>query len=212
METLLKMWEYIASNPEQYFTSIWQHIYLDLISFIIILAISLPIGYFAAKSRRVSIPVIISVNIIMVVPTLSVLGLLLPYTGFGAQTAIIGLVIIGVPFMTISMMTAIRGVNPLTLENAAAMGMEPWRVCFDVELPLAFPTILNGIRVTSVTLIAGTTLATYVSAGGLGYYILNGLGMNRMEMVYVGALTVALIAICVDLSIASLQKRVLNKY
>lgn len=89
--------------------------------------------------------------------------------------------------------------------------MEPWRVCLTVEFPLALPAILNGARITAVSLIAGTTVAAYVNAGGLGTYIVLGLGTNRMDIMYVGAITVAAIAVAVDRVLAYFQKKQLKK-
>lgn len=96
-------------------------------------------------------------------------------------------------------------------ENAYAMGMEPWRVCLQVETPLALPAILNGMRITAVSIIAGTAIAAYVGAGGLGFYIKLGLTARKMEATYLGAFTVAVIAIIVDNILAFFQRRQLKK-
>ena len=91
------------------------------------------------------------------------------------------------------------------------MGMEPWRVCLQVETPLALPAILNGMRITAVSIIAGTAIAAYVGAGGLGFYIKLGLTARKMEATYLGAFTVAVIAIIVDNILAFFQRRQLKK-
>ena len=125
--------------------------------------------------------------------------------------ALIALVSLGIPTMMLNTKSGYLNVDRIVCENAYAMGMEPWRVCMQVETPLALPAILNGMRITAVSIIAGTAIAAYVGAGGLGFYIKLGLTARKMEATYLGAFTVAVIAIIVDNILAFFQRRQLKK-
>ena len=211
MDMIKQIIAYIAQDPEKYRQCIIQHLALDAVAFAIAVAIAVPLGYACAKKAKLAVGILLVVNIIMVVPSLAIFALLRPVLGFGTPTALVALLSVALPHMVINTMAAIRGVDPYVLENAKGMGMEPWRVCLTVELPLALPAILNGARITAVSLIAGTTIAAYVNAGGLGAYIVLGLGTNRMDIMYVGAITVAAIAVAVDRVLAYFQRKQLKK-
>lgn len=208
---IAEMIAYIEKDYERYLTLIEQHIVLDLAAFLICMVVALPLGYLCAKKEKIAFPVLACANIIMVFPSLALFALLQPILGIGTAPALVALVFLGIPTLLINTRTGIKGVDPIVLENAQGMGMEKWRICLMVEIPLAMPTILNGMRITAVSLIAGTTIAAYVGAGGLGFYIKLGLSANQQEVMYIGALTVAAIAIVVDCIIAFFQKKQIQK-
>lgn len=202
---------YIQKDYERYFTLIEQHVILDLIAFVICVGIAAPLGYLCAKKEKAAVPIMAAANLIMVIPSLALFALLQPILGIGNAPALVALVFLSMPTMLISTRAGIQGVDSGILENASGMGMPRWRVCLQVEIPLAMPAILNGFRVTAVSLIAGTTIAAYVGAGGLGFYIKLGLTARQHEVMYIGALTVAAMAILVDCILARIQRRQIDK-
>ena len=206
-----KIIEYMLGDSERYLLLIQQHLIIDAVALAICIVIALPFGYICAKSEKISMPVIAVANIIMVFPSLALFALLQPIIGIGMTPAVIALVFLGIPTLILNTRSGYKNVDRTVIENAYAMGMEPWRICLTVETPLALPSILNGMRITTVSLIAGTTIAAYVGAGGLGFYIKLGLTANQPEVMYLGALTVAGLAIIVDCTLAYCQRRQLRK-
>ncbi len=208
---IFEMIAYIQKDYERYLTLIEQHVVLDLIAFVICVGAAVPLGYLCAKKEKAAIPIMAAANLIMVIPSLALFALLQPILGIGNAPALTALVFLSIPTMLISTRAGIQGVDPSILENASGMGMPQWKVCLQVEIPLAMPAILNGFRVTAVSLIAGTTIAAYVGAGGLGFYIKLGLTARQHEVMYIGALTVAAMAILVDCILAHIQKKQIEK-
>lgn len=202
---------YMLGDWERFLTLIGQHIYIDAMALFFCIIIALPLGYLSAKKEIFANVTMTVVNLLMLIPSIALFALLQPVFGIGNTPAIIGLIIFGVPPMVTNVRTGIKSVNPLVIENARGMGMEEWRICLTMEFPLALPTILNGVRVAAVSLIAGTTIAAYVGAGGLGIYIRLGLNTNNTPVMCLGAATVAVLAIVVDMMIAAAQKRQMKK-
>lgn len=206
-----EMVTYVVQDSERYITLIEQHILIDVIALVICIMVSLPLGYWSAKKEVVSNITMAIANLLMLIPSIALFALLQPIFGIGNTPAVIGLIVFGIPPMVANVRTGIKSVDPHIVENARGMGMENWRICLTMEFPLAIPTILNGIRITTVSLIAGTTIATYVGAGGLGVYIKLGLNTHNTSVMCLGAATVALLSIIVDFILAAVQKRQIKK-
>ena len=208
---IAKMINYAIQDSQRYMQLTKEHLLIDLAAFIICILIAVPLGYICAKHEKISVPLVAIANLIMVIPSLAMFALLQPILGIGMTPALIALVSLGIPTMMLNTKSGYLNVDRIVCENAHAMGMEPWRVCLQVETPLALPAILNGMRITAVSIIAGTAIAAYVGAGGLGFYIKLGLTARKMEATYLGAFTVAVIAIIVDNILAFFQRRQLKK-
>lgn len=205
------MVEYLQDDFPRYITLIQQHLLMAAIAITICCLIAIPLGYVCAKSDRVSGVLLAVASILMVIPSLAMFIVLQPFTGIGMLPAVIALIAMGVPILLINTRTGIKGVDQRCLESAYGMGMEKWRVFFQVELPLALPAILNGIRIVVVSIIASATIAAYVSAGGLGFYIKLGFQTARPEIMYIGAITVAVMAVLADAILAHIQRKQMMK-
>ena len=184
---------------------------MSIITFIICVIIAVPLGYLCAKKEKVSGFVIAIATVFMMIPSLALFALLQPVFGLGMTPAMVAMTLSGIPLIILNTRSGYKNVDKTVCESAYAMGMEPWRVCLQVETPLAMPAILNGMRITAVTIIAGMAVATYIGAGGLGLYIDIGLGTRNFAVTYLGAITVAVIAVVVDNILAFLQRRQLRK-
>lgn len=206
-----EMINYAIQDSDRYILLIKQHIVLDLLAFAICVFIAVPLGYLCAKKEKVAAPVIAITTVFMMIPSLAMFALLQPILGLGMLPALVALVLGGIPLIVMNTRSGYLNVDKAVCESAFAMGMEPWRICLQVETPLAFPAILNGMRITAVSIVAGTAIATYIGAGGLGFYIDMGIGTRNFAVTYLGAATVAVIAIAVDSVLAYFQKRQLKK-
>lgn len=198
---------YIAENQEKYLSSLARHIQIDAIVLVICIAVAVPLGYICAKNKVLAAVFLNLANLLKIIPTIAKFLILIPFLGLGIKPAMIALVLLAIPTIMINTMTGIQSVGEQVLESAKGMGMGWLKTCFSIEIPLAGSYILNGIRMAVIEVVAGTTVASYVGAGGLGDFIVTGLSINNSVMMYTGALTAALISVTLDWIIHYFQKR-----
>jgi osmoprotectant transport system permease protein len=142
-----------------------------------------------------------------VVPSIAVLFLLLPYLGVGQVPALVALILLACPPILINTDAGMRAVDPAVLEAGRGLGMGPGRLLREVQWPLALPVVIAGIRTSAVEVIASATLATLIGGGGLGLFIIQGLALNKHEILLLGAVPVALLAIGTEVVLGALQRR-----
>lgn len=188
-----------------------EHLQISLISIVIAMAIGLGIGIFISEFQKSSKIVIGVVNFIYTIPSISLLGFLIPLSGIGDTTAIIALTVYALLPMVRNTYTGLTNVNPLLIEAATGMGSTDFQVLVKIKLPLAMPIIIAGIRNMAVMTIALAGIASFIGAGGLGVAIYRGITTNNKAMTLVGSLLIAILAIVVDFLIGVLEKRV-NKH
>jgi len=160
-----------------------------------------------ARLRRWTLAV---VNVIQTIPSLALFGFLLPIPfigGVGKQTAIIALILYALLPILRNMVIGILGVDAGVRESALAMGMTSKQILLDVELPLAFPTILAGIRIATVATIGTATIAATIGGGGLGTFVFRGIATADMKTVLAGAIPAALMAIIADEVLEWIERR-----
>ncbi|WP_144511871.1 ABC transporter permease [Bacillus sp. FJAT-22090] len=188
-----------------------QHIYLSFIALAIGVAISLPLGIIVARYRKFAEPVIGITAIFQTIPSLALFGFLVPLIGIGAKTALIALIIYALLPILRNTYTGITTIDESMIEAGRGMGMTNGQVLRQIELPLALPFIMAGIRTATVLTVGIATLATFVGAGGLGDVIYRGLQSYNNSLVLAGALPVALLAILFDLALKWIEKRATPK-
>ncbi|SDE94121.1 osmoprotectant transport system permease protein [Mucilaginibacter pineti] len=183
-----------------------QHIGLTFISLFIAVVIGLPLGIFITRKVKFSGPVLGIAGILQTIPSIALLGFMIPVLGIGAKPAIVALLLYALLPIIRNTYTGITGVDAAVKEAAVAMGMNKWQVLFKVELPLAMPVILAGIRTATVINVGVATLASYIAAGGLGEFIFGGISLNNTNMILAGAIPAALLAIIFDFLLSRVQK------
>lgn len=179
--------------------TIWEHLQISLISLIIAILIAVPLGLVLTRYKRVAEPIIGLSAIMQTIPSLAVLAFLIPFFGIGTTPAIIALTLYGLLPILRNTYTGINEVNPALKEAATGMGMNSFRRLTKVELPIALPVIMAGIRTSMVLIVGTTTIAALIGAGGLGELIL--LGIDRgadLNLILLGAIPAALLAIALD--------------
>lgn len=175
-----------------------EHIQISLIALVFAVLIAIPLGIYLTNKQRFAESVIGASAVLQTIPSLALLGLLIPLLGIGKVPAIIALVAYALLPILRNTYTGIKEVDPSLIEAATAMGMTTWKRLTKVELPLAMPVIMAGIR-TSMVLIVGTaTLAALIGAGGLGDLILLGIDRNNPSLIVLGAIPAALLALAFD--------------
>lgn len=208
---LFEVFAYIETHQAQYIKAIMTHLLIDVISLSFCLMIAVPLGYLGAKRQKLALPLQNVTGMIRIIPSIAVFLMLIPITGLGRTPAIIALVLMSIPPLLMSTIAGVRLVEPSVVEVANAMGMSKLQILVEIELPLAVPSLIDGLRITTVGLIAGTTIAAYVGAGGLGNLIVSGLSQNKYDIMLAGALTAAIMAIAADVLLAALQRRALRR-
>jgi osmoprotectant transport system permease protein len=184
-----------------------EHLELVGITILVAAALGLPGGVMLARrpsSRRWVLGV---ANIPHTIPSLALFGLLLPLAGIGKGTAIIALCLYALLPVLRNTMTGIMGVDPAVRESAVAMGMTPRQILWQVELPLAVPSIVSGLRIAAVTAIGTATIAAAIGGGGLGVFIFRGISMADTRTVLAGAVPAAIMALLADEGLEWIERR-----
>jgi osmoprotectant transport system permease protein len=206
MSIITQVYEYVVSNPYQLLSALGGHLLLVAVPLSIGLGIGLPLGLLSARSRAASTLLLNSFNALRVIPSLAILFLAIPYFGLSFQSAAIALTLLVMPPILISTDVAFRSIDPAIREAAFGMGMSPSQVLRQVEIPLALPVVIAGIKTATVEVIASATLAAFIGAGGLGTFIVLGFSLYDNVILLVGAIPVALLAIIAEVSLSTLQR------
>jgi len=201
---------WLARNYDQVVLALLQHIGISLTALVIAFAIALPVGVWAARDARVQAAALAVSGFLYTIPTLAFLALLIPLVGLGPANAIIAMVAFSLVVLIRNIATGIRQVPEEVVDSARGMGMGPAQILLRVELPLALPLIVAGLRVSAVTVISVSVVAAYVNAGGLGTLIFNGIAGDHAPKIWSGALTACALAIAVDGLLALAERRLLR--
>ena len=187
---------------------ILQHIRIAGISVTVSLVLGLVIGVIISEYRKPAQIIMNVINVLYTIPSISMLGFLIPFTGIGDKTAIIALSIYGLLPIVRNTYTGISTIQPFLTEVATGMGSTRGQVLFRVKLPLALPVILAGVRSMVVMTISLSGIASYIGAGGLGVAIYRGITTNNAAMTYAGSILIALVALISDRLIYLLEKKI----
>jgi osmoprotectant transport system permease protein len=188
-----------------------EHLLISSLTTLAAVCIALPIGVWAGHTGRGGFAAINVANFGRAIPSLALLALMLPLAlslklGLGFWPTFIALVPLGIPPVLTNSYVAMREVDRDVVEAARGMGLREWQVLRQVELPLAAPLVIAGIRNSAVAVVATATLGALVAGGGLGRYIVDGIALQDYPRVFVGALLVALLSICVELVFGAIER------
>lgn len=192
-------------------TRVIEHLWYTGLALTIAAAIALPIGLLIGHTGRGAFFAINIGNAARSFPSLGVLTLLVLLAGLGLTPVLVALVVLGVPPIIASTYAGVRGVDPATIDAARGMGMTERGIMFRVELPIAFPLILSGLRSAALQIVSTATIAAFVALGGLGRYVIDGLAVRDFAEMLAGAVLVALLAIVIDILFAVLGRLVVSK-
>ena len=186
--------------PEALWAYTVQHLVLTGVAAVIVLVVAIPLGVLLTRGpvRRISGPIMAIANIGQAAPAIGLLVLLAFWLGFGFRAAIWALVVYALLPVMRNTMVGLQQVDPRIVEAGRGVGMSSTGVLFRLELPLAVPVMLSGVRTALVLLVGTATLATFINGGGLGILITTGVNLNLTTVLVAGALLVALLALVVD--------------
>jgi osmoprotectant transport system permease protein len=206
----MNVWEFILANRAEVGLRTLEHVVLVGASTAVAAGIGVPLGILMSRRARLRKPILGVANVFQTIPSLALFGILIPLPligGIGASTAIVALVVYALLPIVKNTYTGIAGVEPGVLEAAKGVGMTSGQLLRMVELPLAIPVVLAGIRVATVIGVGVATIAAAIGAGGLGVFIFRGVATVNNTVILAGAIPAALLALSIDGFLHLLERR-----
>lgn len=213
MDIFGKAIAYALDPVNNFWGAVGVHLRLSLFALGIGALIGVPLGIFISRNKSLSQIVVNMAGIIRVVPSLAVLFLLIPILHTGFVPSLVALTVLAIPPLLINTEAGMSGVNPAIVDAGRGMGMTAWGLLIKVQLPLALPVILAGLRIAAIEVISSATLASLIGGGGLGDFITAGLtlGSRYSHILLVGAVPVAVMALLVELALSYVQRMALRR-
>ncbi len=203
---MIEMFQYIARNPDVVRELLAQHLALVGITLAIALAIAFPVALLVNRYRWLAVPVLGVLGILYTVPSLALIILLIPLFGLTRTSVVIALVVYAQIVLVRNILAGLSGVNPALVEAARGMGMSAWQTWRRVQLPLALPVILAGVRIAAVVTIGIATVGAYFGVGGFGVLLFEGITTRRYDKIYAGALLVSVLAFAANGLLLALER------
>lgn len=183
----------------------WQHLYISAISLGLGVIVAVPLGVLLTRTKKLASVVVSIASMLQTIPALALLAFMIPIFGIGAMPAIVALFIYSLLPILRNTYLGMNDVNPTLKDAAKGMGMTNWQSIIKVEVPLAGPVIMAGVRLSATYVIAWAALASYIGAGGLGDFIFNGLNLYRTDLILGGSVPVIILALIVDWLLGKLE-------
>jgi osmoprotectant transport system permease protein len=200
-------WEYLRKNSEPLTSALVQHITLTLAAVGIASVVGVLLAVAGSRLPRLAGPLLSLTSVAYTIPSLALFAMLGPVLGLKFRTVLIGLTLYALVIVTRNALTGLRQVPAEVRESAQGMGYGRWAMLWRIELPLALPSTMTGVRLATVSTVALVTVGTLVGFGGFGYFILTGFNFNFYRpMIMAGTLGCILLAVLLDLSLAGLAR------
>ncbi|HEX6383056.1 MAG TPA: ABC transporter permease [Anaerolineae bacterium] len=206
MDLIVETVEYALTHQQELWQALIRHLELVGVALAVAIVVCVPLGVWTSRSRAAAATVINTFNTLRVIPSLAVLFLAIPYFGLSFTSAAIALTLLALPPILVNTDTAFRSIDPAIREAATGMGMSRGQILRRVEIPLALPIVLAGIRTAATEVIASATLAAFIGSGGLGRFVVLGFGMFDTAILLAGAVPVALLTLLAEVGLGGLQR------
>lgn len=201
------MLTFLTEHGSDLLIKTWEQLYISAIDLVLGIIVAVPLGIALTRFPKTAKVVIAIASMLQTVPSLALLALMIPLFGIGKVPAIIALFIYSLLPILRNTYIGMNDVDPILKDSAKGMGMTPVQSIMQVEIPMATPVIMAGIRLSAVYVIAWATLASYIGAGGLGDLIFNGLNLFKPDLIIGGTIPVTLLALLVDFGLGRLEKQ-----
>ncbi|MGT2906653.1 ABC transporter permease [Streptococcus dentiloxodontae] len=205
------MSEFFAQYGHQLILKTWEQIYISALALIFGIIVAVPLGTILTRFPRIAKLVIGIASMLQTIPSLALLAMMIPLFGVGKLPAIVALFIYSLLPILRNTYVGLQNVSPTLRDSAQGMGMSPIQSIFQVELPLAMPVIMTGVRLSAIYVIAWATLASYIGAGGLGDLIFSGLNLFEPKLIIGGTIPIILLSLISDYLLGLLEKRIVPK-
>ncbi len=192
--------DFLMSHSDEYLKAVLSHLQISILSVLTAILIAVPLGIAASRLSPIQWLLTEFFGLLRIIPSLAILFICIPLLGIGVLPAAVALIILAIPPILINTVLSFQNIPDAVLETATGMGMGRWGRFWEVELPLALPLILTGVRTATIEVIASATLAAYIGGGGLGEIIFTGLGLYRLDLLIIGGASVAILSLLADLT------------
>lgn len=209
--TIKLLFKYITTRGDELLYLLWEHIFLSFISLAIVLVITIPLGIYLSRNKKLAEPIIGITGVMQTIPSIALFGLLLPLVGIGKVPTVIALVMFALLPVLRNVYTGIVEVDASIINAGKGMGMTDLQILRMIQLPIALPVMMAGIRTSAILIIGLTTIAAFIGAGGLGDVIFRGVSLMRNELILAGAIPAALLALTADFCLKAAQDLVTPK-
>ncbi|WP_208422993.1 ABC transporter permease [Latilactobacillus fragifolii] len=201
------MLTFLTEHGSDLLIKTWEQLYISTIALVLGILVAVPLGIALTRFPKTARVTIAVASMLQTIPSLALLALMIPLFGIGKVPAIIALFIYSLLPILRNTYIGMNDVDPILKDSAKGMGMTPVQSIMQVEIPMATPVIMAGIRLSAVYVIAWATLASYIGAGGLGDLIFNGLNLFKPDLIIGGTIPVTLLALLVDFGLGRLEKQ-----
>ncbi|OCS90974.1 ABC transporter permease [Caryophanon latum] len=205
------MIDFFTQNTDAILLKTWEHFYISIIALFLGAIVAIPLGIALSKTTTLAKIVLAITSVFQTLPSLAILALMIPFLGVGKVPAIVALFIYTLLPILNNTFAGMRSVNQDLVRAGQSMGMTTFQAIRMIEIPLAIPIIMAGIRLSAVYVIAWATLASYIGAGGLGDFIFNGLNLYQTDFIVGGAILVTVLALLTDFLLSKVEKWVTPK-
>lgn len=197
---------FVADNAGLLAQRVLEHVQLSIIALVIAMLVALPLALVLGHTGRGGFLAINAANVGRALPSLALIAIALPFLGLNDSSTIFALVLLGIPPILTNTYVAVREVDQDIIEAARGMGMSSGEILRSVELPLAAPVMMSGIRTAAVQIVATATLAAVIAGGGLGRFIVDGFATRNNPSVVTGAVAVGLLTILTELGLGAVER------
>ncbi len=203
--TFSTLFDFFVNRSDEILKLLFQHLHLTFIAIGFAIVVGIPLGVIIARYTKFAGPVIGIANVIQAVPSLALLGFLIPFLGIGSTPAIVMVLLYSLLPIVKNCFTGLINIDGDLLEAARGMGMTKQQILFRVQIPLAMPVIMAGIRISAVTAVGLMTIAAFIGAGGLGDLVFRGVQSVNNNMIVAGAIPACALALLMDYLIGKLE-------
>lgn len=204
MEAVWNIWQ---TRADAIGLAVWEHVQLTMLALVIANLLAVPLGIWLTRYPRLAEPIIGVAAVAQTIPSLALLGFMIPIFGIGKMPAVIALTIYGLLPVVRNTYTGIREVDGSVVQAGVGMGMTEWQILRLIQLPLALPVMMAGIRTATVLLVGIATLAALIGGGGLGDLIFRGIAMANQELILAGAIPAAILSLLLDGGLRLLERQ-----
>lgn len=207
----MELFNYFIQEKEQILSLLLEHINLTLMSVFLAILIGVPLGILISHFKKINKTVLGIANTIQAIPSMALLGFLIPFLGIGVLPSIFMVVLYSLLPIIKNTFTSIEGINPQMIEAAEGIGLTKLQILFKIQIPMALPVIMAGVRISAVTAVGLMTIAAFVGAGGLGFLVFSGIRTANTNQILAGAIPACFLALFIDWIAAIIEKIVVPK-
>ena len=204
--------DYLKENSSQIIDLLIEHVELTFLSVLIAILIGIPIGILISYVKKLDKPVLGFSNVVQAIPSMALLGFAIPFLGIGTKPAIVMVVLYSLLPIIKNTYIGIQNISAQTVEAARGIGLTNWQILTKIQIPLALPVIMGGIRISAVSAVGLMTLAAFCGAGGLGYLVYAGIRSINNLQILSGAIPACLLALFIDYILGIIENLVTPKY